>query len=263
MRKTKIIAAVSAPMPAQTRAPAPAWTSARLPARAPALAFLLALMLATACASAARTINKDGSAAPLRGMIYDLENRPVRDAEVALDGGPSVRSDINGRFMLGAASFGKHEVEIEKPAYEPASIAVDFDEEGTIVYAKLLSSRQLLSLAEKEADKRDWAEALVFLDRKEAVDARGLEEPDAAALYLRSVALFRRGRPEEARAILESLIAEGYDEAYARLFLADLLQFRLNDPVGARSHLEAFVSSRYDPDVERRLRSLRDGGREP
>jgi predicted Zn-dependent protease len=69
--------------------------------------------------------------------------------------------------------------------------------------------------------------------------------------------LFRRGDAEEARAILESLLAAGCDEPHVHLFLADLLQYRLDDPAGAASQLEKYLRSRCDPDVERRLAELR------
>jgi len=236
--------------------------------KASILACAPAVLLMLACSSTSRLAKGGTRSAPLRGMAYDFESRPVSEAEIRVDGNLPARSDINGRFLAGDLSFGRHEVEVSKRGYEPAAIAFDFEEAGQIVYAKLFSARQLLSLSEKEAEARDWAGALALLDRIDAVAARDAAAPDPAARYLRAAVLFRRGEAKEAREILETLLAEGQggeapDEAYVHLFLADLLQFRLGDERGAEAHLEAYLASRCDPDVEKRLLRLREEGGEP
>jgi hypothetical protein len=224
---------------------------------ATALVCILAAVFAGACASTDRS-EKGGSSrlAALKGMVYDFENRPVSDAEIGVDGRPAARSDINGRFALEGMSFGRYEVDVAKEGYETASISVDYGDAAQIVYVKMYSAKELLSLSEREADKRNWAEATACLDRIDAVDAR-----DPAARYLRAVVSFRRGEAPRARTILEALLADGYDEPYVQLFLADILQYQLADAGGAEGHLAAYLASKYDPDVERRLLQLRARGK--
>jgi hypothetical protein len=218
--------------------------------KCPCAACLIVAILASSCAT--NGLKREGpSEAPLNGMVYDCENRPVADAEVYLDGYLRARSDIYGRFSLGEIRLGRYEVELRKNGCERSAFAVEYRDPTQIVYAKLVSSGQLLLMAEKEVERRCWAEALSCLDRVEA-----LGEVDPAARYLRAVVLFRRGEAGEARAILESLLAAGYDEPHVHLFLADLLQHRLSDPAGAASQLQKYLRSRYDPDAERRLAAL-------
>jgi hypothetical protein len=228
--------------------------------KASAFAWLLAALLASACASKVPPAKEGSMLAALRGMVYDFDGRPVSEAEISVDGREALRSDINGRFLFGDLGYGRHEVQIKREGYESDSIAFDFDDERQIVYAKLYSAKQLLSLSEREAEARDWAEALGFLDRVEAVIERDGSASDPAARYLRAVVLFRRGEAAAARSILETLLAEGYDDAYIHLFLADLLQYKLGDAKGAEEQLSAFLLSRYESEVEARLRNLRETG---
>jgi tetratricopeptide (TPR) repeat protein len=217
---------------------------------------ILVAILASACAST-NQVKKNGSErVALNGMVYDFDNRPVSDAEISVDGHPVTRSDINGRFSLGEISFGQYKVDVSKKGYETASIPVDYSDVTQIIYAKVFSAKQLLTASEKEAESRNWAGAVAFLDR---IDAIGVKDP--AAHYLRAVIYFREGEAQEARKILESLLSDGYDEPYVHLFLADLLQYSLADASGAVEHLEIYLKSRYDPDVEQRLQLLRSSAK--
>jgi len=213
---------------------------------------LIAALAASACASSDRSTRGGPSGASLNGMVYDYENRPVADAEIRIDGHLRARSDINGRFSLGELPFGKYAVEVGREGCERVSFAVTYGDPTQIIYVKLYSAKQLLSAAEKEMEKRNWAEAQAYLGRMEAIGA-----DDPAARYLRAVLSFRRGQAKEAKGLLEALLADGYDEAYVHLFLADLCQYSFSDPRGAAAQLEKYLKARYDPDVERRLRELR------
>jgi hypothetical protein len=214
---------------------------------------LVAALAASACASTARLRREGASEAPLNGMVYDYENRPVPDAEIRLGGLLRARSDINGRFSLGELPFGAYKLELRKKGYERAALALEYRDPTQILYLKTYSAKQLLLMAEKEAERRSWADALAILDRIEA-----LGPADPAARYLRAVLLFRRGDVRGSQLILEALLTGGYDEPYVRLFLADLCQYRLGDPLGAVAHLEKYLKARYDPEVEARLRELRE-----
>jgi hypothetical protein len=217
-----------------------------------AVAILAIALAASACASAGRAGLSVSGRAALNGMIYDCESRPVADAEISVDGEPSARSDVNGRFSLGEMRFGTYALGVSKPGFERTAFTLRYSEATQIIYIKARSAKQLLDAAEKEAEKRNWAQALGFLDRIDAIGDR-----DPLARYLRAVVRARQGETRESRAILESLLAEDYDEPYVHLFLADLLQYSLTDANAAIGHLEKYLKSRYDPEAEKRLQELR------
>jgi len=226
-----------------------------------AAALCLALTVSAglgACSSLDRQRREGPSDAPLEGMIYDRENRPVAGAEVFLDGQLLARSDINGRFCLGEPRFGAHRVEVAKKGYEGASFALDYRDATQVVYAKLVSAAQLVAAARTAAQFRRWSESLALLDRAEA-----LGEPDPAARYLRALVLFRRGDSEAAKDLLEAILADGFDEPYVHLFLADICQYRLEDARQAATHLERYLAERGDPDAEKRLEALKSGAPSP
>lgn len=223
-------------------------------ALAPAMSLAIVLAMSS-CASSGPAGGKAGwigaGPASLNGMIYDYESRPVPDAEIRVDGMTATRSDINGRFALGPLGFGSHELAVTKPGFERTILELRYSEATQIVYVKIRSAKQLLDAAEKEAGKREWAKSIEYLDR---IDAMG--ERDPLARYLRAIVRARQGEAREAKAILESLLADGYDEPYVHLFLADLLQYPLGDERAAIEHLERYVKSRYDPEAEGRLKEL-------
>lgn len=211
-----------------------------------AIAFLSALLLAS-CA----TLGSNDSKPPFYGMVYDRDNQPVQNAVVVLDGKETAATDVNGRFALANLDPGVYEVELRKEGYEPLSTSVEYFSPTQVLYVKMTSRDQLLSQAETAIAERRWQEASDLVDRADRVDP---ENP--ATLFLRAVVLFRRGQPEEARAILESLLARDYKEPSIHLFLADILQYRLSDPAGAASHLREFLRLRYDPVIEERLKGM-------
>jgi len=211
-----------------------------------AIAFLSALLLAS-CG----TLGSNDSKPPFYGMVYDRDNQPVQNAVVVLDGKETAATDVNGRFALANLDPGVYEVELRKEGYEPLSTSVEYFSPTQVLYVKMTSRDQLLSQAETAIAERRWQEASDLVDRADLVD------PDnPATLFLRAVVLFRRGQPEEARAILEGLLARDYREPSIHLFLADILQYRLSDPEGAVSQLREFLRLRYDPVVEERLKGM-------
>jgi tetratricopeptide (TPR) repeat protein len=211
-----------------------------------AISLLSALLLAS-CG----TLGSNDSKPPFYGMVYDRDNQPVQNAVVVLDGKETAATDVNGRFALANLDPGVYEVELRKEGYEPLSTSVEYFSPTQVLYVKMTSRDQLLSQAETAIAERRWQEASDLVDRADRID------PDnPATLFLRAVVLFRRGQPEEARAILEGLLARDYMEPSIHLFLADILQYRLADPVGAASHLREFLLLRYDPVVEERLKGM-------
>jgi hypothetical protein len=222
--------------------------------KASACIGIAVVVIASSCVSSGPAGGKGSEPVALNGMVYDYESRPVADAEISVDGRLRARSDINGRFSLGRIPFGSYKVGFEKQGFERTCISVDYTDMMQIIYVKIFSEKQLLAASEKEVTKRSWNGALAFLDR---IDAIGVQDP--VARYLRAVICVRRGEAEEARRILESMLADDYDEPYIHLFLADLLQYSLADDKAAVAHLEKYLKSRYDPDGESRLERLKSG----
>jgi hypothetical protein len=221
--------------------------------RSSAALCLAATALLSCCASGGRAGGGGADRLPLNGMVYDYESKPVSDAEIRVDGKLASRSDINGRFSLGAMPFGTYKLAAGKAGFETTNLDVAYTDIAQIIYLKIYSVKQLVSAAEKEAGTRSWNGALGYLDR---VSATGSKDP--AARFLRAVVLARKGEAKAARPILESLLAEDYDEPYVHLFLADILQYSLGDSKAAIYHLEKYLRSRYDPDIEDRLQKIKN-----
>jgi tetratricopeptide (TPR) repeat protein len=216
--------------------------------------FSLVPFLLFGCATLSEP--EPSGALPVHGLVYDYGNLPVPSAVVRVDGKRSAVSDANGRFVSPPIPPGVYDIGIERDGYEPKRVRLEYSRPNQILYAKLYSAEQLLSLAEKSLGKRDWDSAAAFLERALAV-----RPDDLSARYLRSVLLFRKGEPEAAREALDGLLREGARDPFIHLFLADLLQFRLGNAEEALEHLDRFLASRYDPDVDARRAALAEGVR--
>ncbi len=184
---------------------------------------------------------------PLNGMIYDQDNLPVSNAIVEIDGERKSISDVNGRFALFDLIPGKYLLSVRGEDYESASVHIEYSDPTQIVYVKLFSADQLLSVAEKAIETRDWQSAEEYLNR-----ATAIRPNDTSALYLHAVLDFRQGKAKEALATLESLLANKIRDPYIYLFCADILQYQLQNPKAALGYLEKFLESRFDPEVEKR-----------
>lgn len=211
------------------------------------LSILAAWALAVSCAS----VKPNDAGPPLYGMVYDMDNLPVQNALVSIDGRDAASTDVNGRFALSGLPFGTYEVSLRKEGYELLTTRVEYFSWTQVLYVKMISADQLLAKAESAISERRWGEAQDFVDRAERVG------PDApAALYLKAVVSFRRGDAENAKNILEGLLSKEYKEPAVYLLLADILQYRTDDPTGAAARLRSYLNLRYDPEIEKRLMQL-------
>ena len=190
-------------------------------------------------------------ALPVHGLVYDYDNLPVPSAVLSIDGKRSAVSDVNGRFVAPPVPPGAYDIQVERDGYEPKHVRLEYSHPTQILYVKLYSAQQLLSLAEKSLEKRDWGTASALLERALAV-----RPGDAAAGYLHAVLSFRKGDPERAREELDRLLLQGAGDPFIHLFLADILQHRLGRTEEALDHLDSFLASRYDPDIDARRTAL-------
>jgi hypothetical protein len=205
------------------------------------------LVLAVSCAS----LKTNDQGPPFYGMVYDMDNLPVQNARVFVDGKEAAGTDVNGRFVLSGLNFDSYAVELRKVGYESLVTQLDYFSSTQVLYVKMISADQLLGEAEAALAERRWEEASSLVDRAERT------KPGApVTLYLKAVVTFRRGDAQGARALLEGLLAKEYKEPAVYLLLADILQYRQDDPAGAAAHLRSYLKLRYDPEVEKRLAQL-------
>jgi len=209
------------------------------------------IILIAAIISSCAGIQKRNEAGSIYGMVYDHENKPVQNVEISIGGKAVSASNINGRFTIKGLGFGTYEISFTKEGYETFSTVFEYSDATQLVYVKMISGSQLLAEAEKEMNERRWSTAEALIKRAEAV-----KPGDAPTMFLKAALKYRTGSAEEAKAILESLIAQEYNEPSIYLFLADIFQFKLEDKANAISNLKAFLQLRYDPEVEKRLKEL-------
>jgi len=206
------------------------------------------------CAGCATTEEASGSgfvSAQLFGMVYDGDNQPCPDVRISVDGVEGPVTDIRGRFLVPALSRGAHEVKARKAGFEELTASFSFRSRTDVMYLRLTSLAQLLSMAEEALEARRWEEAEAFLAR-----ARKLDSADPVLMYLNAVRWYRMERWAEAASGLEAMLSAGLKDASVYVFLADLYEGPLKDPAKARGYLEAFLAVRWDADAERRWKAL-------
>lgn len=184
-------------------------------------------------------------------MLYDADNKAVPSCTVSIDGDTSVSSDVNGRYLFDFVQFGKHSLLFHKTGYEDVKVDIEFSSRTQVAYTRLISQTSLFDFSEKAIKDRKWDEALSDLDRADTIDKN---EPTSS--YLRAAIFYRLKRYDEARSLLEALVAQEYREPYIYLFLADLYQFHFNAPEKAAASLETFLSIKEDSEVRTRYEEL-------
>ncbi|MDR0597722.1 MAG: carboxypeptidase regulatory-like domain-containing protein [Treponema sp.] len=190
----------------------------------------------------------------LYGMIYDRDNRPVKEVRLYVNGKLKALSDIHGHFALADLKTGRnYQIKALKDNYEEAALDICYTDPKSVLYLSMSHRDQLLSGAEQALKEGDWALSASFLARAEALGA------DYSPLrYLRAALAFRRGEHDEALAILLNLEETEGNAPYICLFIADLCQYFTGDKDRAAAFLEKFLELRYDPEIAARLQDLRD-----
>ncbi len=196
---------------------------------------------------------RDFESAPLYGMVYDAHNQPCPGAQVLIDEVPGPTTDINGRFVLPDLARGAHQIVVTKPDHETVTADVDFVDRTQVLYVKVFSVAQLLEQAEQALEERRDTAAFEFVERAAKVRAS-----DPVVLYLKAVIRFRAGRGEEARVVLEQMLADGLRAPAVYLLLADVNEHALEDRGEAARHLEAYLSLVDDVGARTRLAELRE-----
>lgn len=192
----------------------------------------------------------------VNGMIYDLENRPVSEAFIEVDGKKVSSTDINGHFSLSNMKLGQsYSIRFLKPLHEVVELKFSYTDASQVIYVNLASGKQLVSMAESALKESDWQKTERFLDR---AIAAGYDQTETA--YLRASMLYRKKEFNDAYDIIKKLVDSGEDDRYILLFAADLAQYHRSDEPSAIIYLEKYLANRYDPDIENRLKQLRANG---
>jgi predicted Zn-dependent protease len=211
------------------------------------LGFIGAMLFSCASVSGIRKTTQG-----LYGMIYDGDNRPVRDVKVYVGDKLMALSDIHGHFTLAGLKTGKqYRIKALKDNYEEEALDIYYADPANVLYLSMSHRDQLLGRAEQAIREGDWAVAASLLTRAEALGA-----DYAPAQYLRASLAFRRGEYDEALDILAGLEATEGDAPYLHLFIADLCQYFAGDNDRAAASLNKFLELRYDPEITERLRAL-------
>jgi tetratricopeptide (TPR) repeat protein len=188
----------------------------------------------------------------LRGMIYDGDNRPVKEVKLYVNNKLSAISDIHGHFSLAALKTGKnYRITALKDNYEEASLDLYYRDPKNVLYLSMSHRDQLLSRAEQAIKAEDWALSASLLTRAEALGAEY-----SPTQYLWAALAFRRGEYTEALNRLSKLEETEKNAPYLCLFIADLCQYHTGDNDRAAAYLNKFLELRYAPEIAERVQQL-------
>lgn len=184
-------------------------------------AALVLWVLAASCAAIEHREPGAFDTAPLLGMVYDDERRPVQGARVLVgEESGAVYTDIEGRFILPEVDRGQGSLVVEHSHYEAVRRDILFHRRTDVVYVTLTSYRSIL----EEARLR-----------------------------------FLEGSVEQTRALLER-VSESLPGDPSYLLLSASLRYRDGDLAGAREFLEAMPPSHRGAAWRRFLQAVDEGG---
>lgn len=163
------------------------------------LPICLLIVLLFSCKSVPKV---DGNL--LNGMIYDEENEPVANVMISVDGKYLTSSDVDGHFILNKELNGNNiKIICSKKEYEDVEIECELLSVPQLVYIKMSSFYQLLSLAEREILDNRIDDAQKTLERAEAVNPEQI-----TTRYLRAVCFYKQSDLENALLELEKIKTE-------------------------------------------------------
>lgn len=185
----------------------------------------------------------------IQGMIYNNENEAVSDVSIMLNGEEVAVSDIYGHFSLDKLLINdEYELTARKKNYEDSTVSFRLLNPSQLIYLRMYSSGELLTLAEQETAKKEYHNAENYLLRAEKAGGSFL-----SINYLRAIIFFQKGEYSEALDVAESLITQGYSEYYVYLLAADIYEKGFHDMEHTEIYLQKALDLSYDPEVQKRL----------
>jgi tetratricopeptide (TPR) repeat protein len=193
----------------------------------------------------------------LNGMIYDGDNRPVKEVKLYVNDKLGAISDIHGHFTLTGLRLGRnYHIKALKENYEEEALDIQYRDAQTVLYLSMSHRDQLLSRAEQALREGNWALSASFLTRAGSL---GADYPPTQ--YLWASLAFRRGEYHKALDMLVKLEETERNAPYLCLFIADLCQYFTGDNDRAVVFLNKFLELRYDPEIAARLQGLIESAR--
>jgi len=151
----------------------------------------------------------------ISGMVYDFSNRPVSNYEITLGKWYSGSTDINGRFTLLKVPLGNYEIRGSKKGYENYTGEVIIKDKGQIIYIRVPSQNQLLTMADEALTASNFILAEEIVERAYQIDKNNIE-----MLFYYAAILFRQNNLEGAASFLEDAVNLGSRDLYVQKFLS-------------------------------------------
>lgn len=207
--------------------------------------------------------NKDESffeSSDLPGMIYDADNRPCDKVSIEAYGIDeegneeyilTVSSDINGRFTLRGLSRSSYKIKAYREGYESISTELYYSSRLDVLYLKIYSQKQILTMATDLLEQRRFGNVEELLIR-----SYGVNSLDPYHLYLNGVFLYEKEKYKEALKSLVDIVDQGYRFPYVHLLMADIYQYKLHDDTRALEQLNRYMNLYDDSEVVLRMKEL-------
>lgn len=210
----------------------------------------LAAVLCISCASEPATPPDS-----LYGMIYDLDGAAVKGATLSFGESFLCESDSSGRFFLDGLPRGYHDGVAEKPGFERVEFTLDFRGAADILYVKIPSKPQILSLAERAIKSAKWEEADLYISRASAIEGEYyLQWFYAGVLAVRFPAA--SVDPLTVVQELERIVERGVRTEALFLLIGDLQQYRLGNAGAALASLRRIPERDRTAELRDRMASL-------
>ena len=179
--------------------------------------FFLILLIILSC----RTAEFGHESININGMIYDFSNRPVPNCGISIGTKYKTHTDINGRFTIVKVPAGTYIAETQKPGFETWFEEITITEFGQIIYIRIPSQSQLLSLVDDALTSGDLDIAEEYAERAYRINSRNAE-----MLFYYAAVKFRQGEYEKAISTLEFAMESGAKDPCFGKFLNALKELQ-------------------------------------
>lgn len=151
-------------------------------------------------------------------MIYDLENKPVRNISFYLDDKYIGKSDINGRFIFEMKDSKEHTLVLESDDYEKITDKVQY-EASLVLYYKIGNIEQLLLKAEEAMSEKKYTDTINYINR-----ALSINPKEEDALYFKALVYFKQNELELAEETLSNIEITDKNQIYIKNLQDKILQ---------------------------------------
>jgi hypothetical protein len=139
--------------------------------------------------------------APLYGMVYDYQNRPVKSVEISWNDSVIAESDINGRFFLSDLPRGEHTLSFSKDGYEHLTLEIQFQNRTEALYLKMRSAFDCLTEANTLISQNAYYEGSVMIEIGLSIDPE-----NEGLLFLNAILNYKIGDFDASLARIRSLL---------------------------------------------------------